>query len=223
MAPTRSVSPSAPYGWRITNTARSGASPSPGSGRSRWLRPWSRGGRLSVMERESRPQPSRQRVGHRDGAPVLIQPAEQLLDASRGQGDAGVCRAVVEHHRVTVRPDRVSTGKGDVADVALALISRLRPEDPHVAAKQTVIGPGEIQEREPQPIQAPGRGVPDAMIDHQPTARGLDQRWRKPNLVRIPPRPPPRLQHELVTAPVPEVRRIRNPDMGARVVHRPVH
>jgi len=43
--------------------------------------------------------------------PVLVQPAQHRADATRGEGDAGVGRGVVEVHRIAVGSDGEPAGE----------------------------------------------------------------------------------------------------------------
>ena len=105
------------------------------------------------------------------------------------------------------RPDRVPAGEDDVADVAVALVRRLGAEDPRVAAREAPLRLIEREERDAEAIEAPGGRVPDAVVEHEPAARRLDQRRREADLVRVPPRALARLEDELVASPVAKIGR----------------
>src|SRR5581483_10575016 len=139
-------------------------------------------------------------------AVVFAEPLEDLVHAPGSHGDAGVCCAVVETNRVAVLAERVAAREGHVGDVSLTLVRSFGSEDPAVASPKAVLGPLEVQKRYAQAVQTSRGRVPDAVIDHQPTGRRLDQRRRETNLVRIPPGALACRQDELVVSPVAEVR-----------------
>jgi hypothetical protein len=78
----------------------------------------------------------------------------------------------------------------------------------------------EIEKRQAEPVEATSRRMPDAMIEHQPSAWRLDQRRGESDLVRVPPRALARRQQQLVPTPVPQIGRIRDPDVSTGIVHR---
>src|SRR5687767_4976426 len=61
---------------------------------------------------------------------VLVEPAQQRLDAPGGERDAGIRGAVIEVDRVAVGIDGVAARKGDIADVAVFFVLFLGTEDP---------------------------------------------------------------------------------------------
>jgi hypothetical protein len=76
---------------------------------------------------------------------------------------------------------------GDVADVALAFVRRLGSKDPRVTAQQAVLGGVQIEQRHSEAIETPGCCPSDAVRQHQPASRGLDDRRRETDAIRIPP------------------------------------
>src|SRR5450755_3798098 len=61
--------------------------------------------------------------------------------------------------------------------------------------------------------------MPDSVVEHEPTSRGLYGWRRKANLVGIPPGAAPRFQHEPVPAPMPEIGRVGNPHVRSERRH----
>src|SRR5207253_6814562 len=59
-------------------------------------------------------------------------------------------------------------------------------------------------------------------IDHQPTSRSLDRGRRHANFVGVPPGATTGFQHKLVTSPVPQIGRVRDPDVSAEWRHGPM-
>src|SRR4029434_2396212 len=113
-----------------------------------------------------------------------------------------------------------NTRKMPIADVAVEFVGRLGSEDPRVAAQEAVFRGLQVQQRKAQPIQAPGSRSPDAVIQHQPPAGCLDERWRQSHTISVPPGPAPGRQYELVSAPVTEIWREGDPDVRARIRQR---
>ena len=59
--------------------------------------------------------------------------------------------------------------------------------------------------------------MPNSVIEHEPASRGLDGRWGEANLVGVPPGATPCFQHEPMSAPMMEIRRVGNPHVRLRV------
>src|ERR1700754_2026318 len=62
--------------------------------------------------------------------------------------------------------------------------------------------------------------MPDPVINHQPTLLRLNWRRAETYLVGIPPSAPACLEHHLVTAPMPQIWRVRDPHMCTECCHR---
>ena len=83
----------------------------------------------------------------------------------------------------------------------------------------------EVEQREPDPVDAAGDGVPDAVVDEQPALRGAQRRRAETDAHRVPPGALARAQHLLGRAPAHQVGRSRQQDLGAaaaELVARPV-
>src|SRR5512140_678026 len=111
-------------------------------------------------------------------AAVLLQPAEEMPDAARGESHPGVGGAVVHVQGVAVVADRAATGKRHVSDVTVLLVGRLGAEDPLVAAQEADIRVLEVEKRQSQPVKRPRGCMPDAMVEHEPPRGRLNERRR---------------------------------------------
>ena len=80
-------------------------------------------------------------------------------NAARGQRHARVGRAVVKMNRVPVGPDGLAAWENHTADISGAFIGRFGAEDPGVAPLQAYLRLLEIEERDPETINASGRGL----------------------------------------------------------------
>src|SRR3954452_9829465 len=137
---------------------------------------------------------------------MLVEPTEKLADASGGHGDAGVSRTVIKVDGIAICAQRVAAGEGDVPDIALAFVRRLGSKNPRVTTQQAVLGGVQIKQRHTEAIETAGGRSSDAVLQYQPPPRGLDERRRQTNAVRIPPGTSTCGQHKLVAAPVAQVR-----------------
>ena len=149
--------------------------------------------------------------------PVRIEPLQDLANAPRSYGDRSICGAVVEVQRVAVAADGLAAGEGDVVDVALRFVDRFRAEDPFVSAQEELGGLFEVEEGHAQSIEAAGGVGADAVVDHEPSALGLDQGWRQADFVGVPPAAAPGLEHHLVAAPAAQVGGVGDPDVCAGI------
>ena len=69
----------------------------------------------------------------------------------------------------------------------------------------------------------PDGRLPHSVIDGQPSLGRFNRRRTEANLVRIPPSAAPRLQNDLVAAPMPQVRRVGDPHVRAERRDRPMN
>jgi hypothetical protein len=99
----------------------------------------------------------------------------------------------------------------------------LGTEDPRVAAREQTLGLLQIEECEAQTVKGPRRGLADPVVDHEPSAARFDEWRREADLVRVPPTSSSSLEHQLVVAPVGEIRRKGHPYVGTGVRRRAVN
>ena len=65
--------------------------------------------------------------------------------------------------------------------------------------------------------------MPHSVVEHEPASGSLDGRRRQPNLVCVPPGAAARFQHEPVSAPMAQIRRVRNPHVRSERRHGPMN
>src|SRR6266436_1705244 len=108
-----------------------------------------------------------------------------------------------------------STRKHDVLNISMTFVFRLGRKHPGVPSNQTFIRLFKIEEGKPEPVYRTRGRSSDAVVNHQPTPRRFNGRRRHSNLVGIPPSASPGFQHELVIPPMPQIRRVGDPDVSS--------
>ena len=142
------------------------------------------------------------------GMAVCVQPGQKAANAAARQRDARIGGAVVKIDGVSIGCHRVAARKHNVLHIAMTLVVRLRRKDPGISSNQALVGLFQIKEGQAKPIDGAGWRPSDAVIEHQPSPRRFDRRRRHANLVGVPPRASSSFQHKLVSAPMPQVRRV---------------
>ena len=123
-------------------------------------------------------------------------------NTSGGQGNTGIRRAIVHVKGVAIGGNRHTTRKDYIVHVPATLVRFFRAENPLIAAFQTAFRTMQIKQREPQPVETAGGGLPHAVIDHQPTL-GVSMGGGERPILLASHQPPRRASSiNLVTAPV---------------------
>ena len=104
----------------------------------------------------------------------------------------------------------------------MAFIVRLGRKHPGIPANQALVRFLKVEQSQAEPIDRAGRRSSHPVIDHQPTSRSLDRGRRHANFVGVPPGATTGFQHKLVTSPVPQIGRVRDPDVSAEWRHGPM-
>src|SRR5271165_1862814 len=153
------------------------------------------------------------------GVAICIQPSQQSPNAAVCESDARIRSSVVEIESVAVRCQRVPTWKDHVLHIAAVFVVRFGRKYPGIPSNQAFFGLFEIEQGQTKPVDGARRRPTDAVIEHQPTSRRFDGGRGHANLVRVPPRTAAGFQHELVIAPMPQVRRVRDPAVSCQWRH----
>lgn len=112
---------------------------------------------------------------------------QQFIQIRRRKRNARIRRPVIDHHAFVLLDPPAR--KHHIIDVALALVSRFRPEDPLIRPPYHLAGILQVQKCKPQSVNRPAGRGPHPMIQNQPPLRRFQRRRRQADLVRIPPRP----------------------------------
>ena len=81
---------------------------------------------------------------------IGIQPIQQRAHTGPSQGNGAISGSVVNVDGVAIGVHRVSARKHDIIHVAVALVLGLRPEDPRIAAQQTLFRVLQIEQGQAQ-------------------------------------------------------------------------
>ena len=93
--------------------------------------------------------------------------------------------------------DEPAAREHDLGDVALALVRSARAEHPALTATEEtrrLVGRGQ---REPHPVDRPGRRQVHAVIEDQPPVLGEQRRRSQADLARVPPGAVTRLEQQV--------------------------
>ena len=129
-------------------------------------------------------------------------------------GDARVRGAVVDPELVRRRVVDPAAREDDTRDIAGLLVRLDWPHDPPVAPVEDDPWILEVEEGEADPVDRAARRVVDAVVEDEPALGRLERRRPEADLPGVPPRPLAGVQEERVVAPVAEVGRVRDPDVG---------
>src|SRR5580765_4327621 len=103
---------------------------------------------------------------------------------------------------VSVRPDGLPAGKDDVSNISGSFIIGFWAKHPGISALKTNVRPVDIEESEPEAIDAARRCLSHSVIEHQPAFCCFNRRRAKTDLVCVPPSTASCLEYYLMVAPM---------------------
>src|SRR6266571_5730178 len=153
---------------------------------------------------------------------VRVQPGQKTANTAVRQRNARIGGSIVEIDGIAIGCHGIAARKHHVLDVAMTFIFRFRRKHPTIPPNQAFFWLLKVEESQAQTVDGTRRRASNAVINHQPAARRFNWRRRHSNFVGIPPSPPAGLQHELVIAPMPQIGRVRDPDVSSERRHGPM-
>ena len=123
----------------------------------------------------------------------VLEPVKQVIEGANGQCQAGIRRTIVHAYLAALRVMNDPAREDHIANITYALIGLMRSKDPFIATPDDVTGLLQVQQCQPQSIEA-SPGVLYPVIDDEPAFRRFNGLGRQANLVGVPPCTTPRFR-----------------------------
>ena len=94
-----------------------------------------------------------------------LEPVKQVMEVAKRQCQAGIRRTIVHAYLATFLVMNDPAREDYIADITHALIGLMRSKDPFIATLDNVTGLLQVEQGQPQPIQAAPWRLAYPMID----------------------------------------------------------